>query len=115
MMKVTWIAVLLLLFCPPLLSEDGHDSAEPKKTVERFNRTRTDTFEDSNGDGLNDLRTKGSESSSPFKGFLDIINDRISTDDDRGKGDRTPSKKKETQSPSSKPATKKAPTSPKSR
>jgi hypothetical protein len=84
---------------------DGDSFSQPSKKVEKFTGTKTDTFEDSDGDGLNDSRTIEGEKKPPLKGFLDAIINRISTDEQKDKTRErtvTPPKTREKPQPSKK-------------
>ena len=72
--------ITLLLAAGPVRSGDDDSFESPVKRVEKFNGSKTDTFEDSDGDGLNDSRRVEGEKKSPFKGLIDAIFDRVSSD-----------------------------------
>jgi hypothetical protein len=78
-----FLLIALLTGFAPAQTRGDDSFAEPVKKVEKFTGTRTDTFRDNNGDGLNDIRKSDGEKTSPLKGFLDVIIDRISPDTER--------------------------------
>ena len=74
------VALILALLMPALLPAQGRSdkSSMPVKKVEKFTRTSTDTFKDSDGDGINDYRSTGKGTSFSLKGILDAIINRAS-------------------------------------